>query len=124
MTFARCWYQGFARILDRWYTSEDFNALLEELESEAMTASDHDAELTAIYECAAIAKALKDLAERENIRTPEMVRAINTAVASATWVLDDLNSFAFKMTKNPDGKWVMQGIRFEELKNRRVKTYE
>lgn len=125
MTFSRVWYTGFIRLLNRWVGTDEFNNLLEWLEHEAMCAADHDPELTAIYECAAIAQATKGIAEREDIRSREIVRAINTAVSSASWVLDDLNSFAFKMVKDPEsGKWVMQGLVFEELKKNGVKTHE
>ncbi len=117
MTFARCWHTGFVRLLNRYVGTDELNDLLEWLENEAMCAADHDEELCAIYETAAMAKALKSIAERDDIRTPEMVRCINTATNSAFWVLDELNNWAFKMTKDPEsGKWIMQGIKFEQIK--------
>lgn len=100
MTFSRVWYTGFIRLLNRYIGSDEFSGLVEWLEHEAMTAADHDAELLAIYECSAIAKALKDVAELNDIRSREIVRAINSAVSSASWVLDELNSWAFRMTKD------------------------
>ena len=110
------------RVLNHFYATEDFNGILEELEHEAITACDHDPELSAIYNAAALAKALRGFAERENCRTREMVRAINTAVTAATGVLEDTNSWAFKMTKAPDGRWVMSGIPFDDLKKKGAKV--
>lgn len=125
MTFSKVWYTGVIRLLNRWVGTDEFNNLLEWMEHEAMCAADNDAELCAIYECAAIAQAIKGIAERDDIRSREIVRAINTAVSSASWVLDEFNSWAFKMVKDPEsGKWVMQGVAFETLKNKGVKTHE
>ena len=117
MTFSNVWFQGWMRVLNHFYATDDFAGILEEIEQEAITTCDHDPELSAIYNAAALAKALRDFAERENLRTREMVRAINSAVAAATWALDDINKWAFRMTKDPDtGRWVAHGIPFDELK--------